>query len=100
MFKHIQSVRILLEDKCQLGACHRVTRAPQAMAITHWAPCADTTIGFAHSHHTIALYTHTTLIHVRHYKFGTKMVLHTTHEWYLLERFPKEALKLQIIGQV
>ena len=78
MFKHIQSVRIWLEDKCQLGACHRVTRAPQAMAITHWAPCADTTIGFAHSHHNCLEHSH--CFQLRHYsgKFykGTKMVWH------------------------
>ena len=88
MFKHIQSVRILLEDKCQLGACHRVTRAPQAMAITHWAPCADTTIGFAHSHHNCLAHSyysclaHSHCFQLRHYsgKFykGTKMVLHMT----------------------
>ena len=70
MFKHIQSVRILLEDKCQLGACHRVTRAPQAMAITHWAPCADTTIGFAHSHHNcLAHSSYSCLAHSHHTAF-------------------------------
>ena len=100
-FKHIQSVCIWLQDKCQLGACHRVTRAPQAMAITHWAPCADTTIGFAHSHHTIALYTHSS------HHTDSRKTLQIWHQngfaydaWVVLERFPKEALKLQTVGQV
>ena len=90
MFKHIQSVRIWLEDKCQLGACHRVTRAPQAMAITHWAPCADTTIGFAHSHTTIALHTHTTVALHTHTTIAlnthTTLLSLKTLQWQVLQR--------------
>ena len=105
MFKHIQSVRICLNiskvpvcissniSKVSVYGCKTSASLVLATALrgrhrrwqSHTGLRAPTPQLVLHTHTTqlpCTLTVHTTLIHVRHYKFGTKMVLHTTHEWY------------------